>query len=196
MLKKTPYGQTLKEQLTASLMDQMYTFLLADGTIRGTLLHATRMVNEMRANHELGILETLVLGHAYMAAGLMTTGLKGNDRISLQVQCTGPIKGLIVESNAFGEVRGYLKQIPIPINKPLEDFNLAPFYDSGSLAVTKYLEDAKQPFSGQVKLVHGSLAKDLTHYYLQSEQISTAFNLSIMFDRNGVVTGAGGLFLQ
>ena len=72
------------------------------------------MVNEMRANHELGILETLVLGHAYIAAGLMSASLKGNDRLSLQVDCSGPIKGLVAETNAFGEVRGYLKQVPHP----------------------------------------------------------------------------------
>ena len=31
-------------------------------------MHGTRMINEMRANHELGILETLVLGRAYLGA--------------------------------------------------------------------------------------------------------------------------------
>lgn len=196
MIKKTPYGETLKEQLAASVLDKMHHFLLADGTIRGALLHATRMVNEMRGNHELGILETLVLGHAYMACGLMTTNLKGLDRLSLQVECSGPIKGLVVEANAFGEVRGYLKQVPIPVKAPLEDFNLSAFWGAGFLTVTKYLEDAKHPFSGRIMLTHGSLAKDLTLYYSQSEQIPTAFNLSVMFDRNGNVTGAGGLFLQ
>lgn len=196
MIKKELYGATVKEQLTASVLDKMHHFLLADGTIRGALLHATRMVNEMRANHGLGILETLVLGHAYMASGLMTTNLKGNDRLSLQIDCSGPIKGLVVEANAFGEVRGYLKQVPIPVEKPLEDFNLSPFFGAGFLKVTKYLEDAKQPFSGQIMLTHGSIAKDLTLYYSQSEQIPTAFNLSVLFDPDGAVIGAGGLFLQ
>lgn len=196
MIKKSPYGETVKEQFAASVLDKMHSFLLAGGAIRGVLLHATRMVNEMRANHELGILETLVLGHAYMACGLMTANLKGNDRLSMQVECSGPIKGLVVEANAFGEVRGYLKQVPIPIDRPLEEFNLTPFFGAGFLTVTRYLEDGKQPFSGKVMLAHGSIAKDLTLYFLQSEQIPTAFNLSVMFDRNGEVTGAGGLFLQ
>ena len=43
---------------------------------------------------------------------------------------------------------------------------------------------------------YGSIARDLAWYYLTSEQIPTAFNLSVKFDTNGVVTGAGGLFLQ
>jgi molecular chaperone Hsp33 len=169
---------------------------MAEDTIRCAVVHGTRMINEMRWNHELGILETLVLGHAYLAAALMTASLKGGDRIGLQVECSGPIKGLSVEANAFGEVRGYLAQVPIPIDKPLESFDLTPFYGAGFISVTKFPENAKYPFSGKVMMEYGRLAKDLALYYLKSEQIPTAFNLGIAFDRQGVVTGAGAMLLQ
>jgi molecular chaperone Hsp33 len=196
MKKKRPYGDTLKARLQASLNDCLHHFLLADAHVRGVLINGTRMINEMRWNHELGLLETLVLGHAYLSAALMSANLKGNDRLGLQVECSGPIKGLVVEANAFGEVRGYLKNVPIPIDKPLESFNLSPFFGAGFLSVTKYLEDAKQPFTGQVMLEHGSLAKDLTVYFEKSEQIRTAVVLSIVPDEQGEIVGAGGLFLQ
>ena len=115
MKKRRPYGDTLKDQYRASARDRLYNFVLADGTVRGVVLHGTRMINEMRANHKLGILETLVLGRAYLGAGLMSAALKGSDRLSIKIECSGPIKGLSVETNAFGEVRGYLKAVPIPI---------------------------------------------------------------------------------
>jgi molecular chaperone Hsp33 len=196
MQKKKPYGETLKEQLLAGARDRLYNFILADGAFRGVIMNGTRMVNEMRANHELGILETLVLGRSYLGAGLMSADLKSDDRISIKFDCSGPIKGLVVEANAFGEVRGFLKRVPIPIDKPLESFDLSPFFGAGFLLVTKYLEDAKQPFTGQVMLKYGNIAQDLANYYLTSEQVPTAFNLSIKFDKQGQVTGAGGLFLQ
>jgi molecular chaperone Hsp33 len=196
MQKKKPYGDTLKEKLLASAKDRLHKFLLADGAVRGAIMNGTRMVNEMRANHELGILETLVLGRAYLGVVLMAADLKSNDRISVKFDCSGPIKGLVVEANAFGEVRGFLKQVPIPIDKPMESFDLSPFFRAGFLSVTKYLEDAKQPFTGQVMLKYGNIAQDLANYYLTSEQVPTAFNLSIKFDTEGQVTGAGGLFLQ
>ncbi|MDM8518252.1 Hsp33 family molecular chaperone HslO [Desulfobacterales bacterium HSG16] len=186
----------MKAGLKAGAKDRLQRFLIADGTVRGAVLYSTKMVREMRANHSLGILETLVLGHAYMAAALMTASLKGNDRISLQIDCSGTVKGLVVESNAFGEVRGYLKNTMIPIDKPLENFNLSPFFGAGFLSVTKYLEDAKQPFTGKIPLYHGSIARDLTRYFLDSEQLPTAFHLSIKFDTDGHVIGAGALFLQ
>ena len=196
MIKKKLHGETLKEQLKASAKDRLHSFLLADGTVRGAFIHSTRMVNEMRASFDLGILETLTLGHAYMGCGLLTASLKGNDRIALGIQCSGPIKGLSVEANAFGEVRGCLKNVPIPIDKPLEDFNLSPFFGAGFLTITKYLEDAKQPYTGKIPLEYGNIAQDLSNYFLSSEQTPTSFNLSIKFDGEGNVIGAGGLFLQ
>jgi molecular chaperone Hsp33 len=196
MKKRKKYGNTVKEQLIASRRDRLYNFILTHETVRGVVVHGTRMVNEMRWNHQLGILETLVLGHAYLAAALMSANLKGSDRIRLQVECSGPIKGLSVEANAFGEVRGYLSQVPIPIDKPLESFDLAPFYGAGFLSITKFLEDAKQPFIGKVMMEYGRLAKDLALYHLKSEQIPTAISLGIRFDKKGDVTGAGAMMLQ
>ena len=196
MNKKKLKGESLKDRLKARSKDRIFRFVLADGTLKGAIVNASRMVTEMRTNHDLGILESLVLGHAYIAAILMSSELKGPDRLGLQVECSGPIKGFAVDANAFGEVRGYLKQVPIPLTQPLKDFNLSPFFGAGFLSVTKYLKDSKQPFTGKVMLEHGDLAKDLTIYFLKSEQKPSAFNLSIKFDKAGKVIGAGGLLLQ
>ena len=176
--------------------DGLHRFLIADDTVRGAVLNGSRMINQMRWHHELGILETLALGHAYLGACLMSASLKGKDRLRLLVDCSGPIKGLVVEANAAGEVRGFLKNVPIPVEKPLQDFNLSPFFGAGFLSVTRTLADGKQPFTGKVMMVHGRLAKDLAHYYLTSEQIPTSFSLSVKFDSQGNVAAAGGMFLQ
>ena len=50
--------------------------------------------------------------------------------------------------------------------------------------------------TGTVEIKHRNIAKDLAWYFLQSEQINTAFNTSIQLDKKGRVVGAGGLFLQ
>ncbi len=196
MEKKKLFVNRYREQLVVSKTDRMYHFLLAGKSVRGAIVRAPRMILEMQANHELGILETLVLGHGYLAAGLLSALLKGRDRISMQIECSGPIKGLVVEANAFGEVRGYLRKVPIPIDEPLESFNISRFFGAGFLTVTKHLESAKKPFFGKTLLEYGSIAKDLANYFLTSEQIPTAFNLSIQFDDRGEVIGAGGLYLQ
>ena len=196
MEKRAIPGEDVKDRLKAAARDRVHRFLLSGGDVRGALVNGTHLVREMRVNHALGLLETLILGHAYMGALLVSASLKGRDRVVLRIDCSGPVGGLVVEANAMGEVRGYLRKTPIPLERPLEDFNLSPFFGAGFISLTRYLEDAKHPFTGQVALKHGNLAQDLAHYYLTSEQIPTAFNLSIKFAATGEVAGAGGLFLQ
>lgn len=186
----------LLEQFERIAEDGMDIFLLNDSNYRGAVLHSTRLINQMRENHELGVLETLLLGHAYIAAGLLTSLVKGNDRISIMLECDGPARGFSVESNAHGDVRGYLRVDAIPVESPPESFDLSPFIGKGTLSVARHLEAARQPFSGTVDVEYGNLAKDLANYFVKSEQLPTAVSLSIQFDREGRVSGAGGLFIQ
>lgn len=195
MIKKEIYGST-KEKLKAATKDRLHRFIMADGLVRGAVLHATSLIKEMRANHELGILETYILGHAYIAAGLMTMNIQDRDRVALKIECSGPVKGLLVEATAEGEIRGHLWRNSIPIEKTLETLDMSPFFGAGFISVTKYLEGAKMPFTGQVMMEYGSIAKDLANYFTVSEQIPTAFNLSIKFGSTGEVEAAGGIFLQ
>lgn len=196
-MKKKPINDSqLLSHLEKLPEDKREVFLLSDGSVRAVALQGTHTINQMRANHELGILETLVLGHGYLAAGLLASTVKGDDRVQLNIECGGPIKGVFVEAWAIGAVRGYLQEVPIRIDKPLESFDLSPFFGPGFLTVTKLLEGKKTPFTGQIMLQHGSIAKDLAEYFLTSEQTPAVVSLSIQFDREGRVVGAGALFLQ
>lgn len=196
MIKKDIFDNDVKSRFQASAKDRLYRFMMADDQIKGVVLHAGRMIKEMQANHDLGPLETLVLGQAYIAAALISAPLKGRDRIAMNIQCSGPIKGLDVEANAFGEIRGYLKANPIEVKNPKKIKWLSTLYGAGFLSVTRYIEDTNRPYTGQITMVHGSIAEDLAEYFLTSEQIPSGFSLSIAFDENENVTGAGGIFLQ
>lgn len=196
MFRKQIEDPVLVEHLASLPDDGREVFLLDGGKVRLTALQGTHMVNQMRANHGLGVLETVALGQAYIAGGLLSSTVKGNDRIQLTIECGGPIGGVYVEAWACGAVRGYLKNVPIPVDKPLESFDLSMFYGPGFLTITKLIEGSSQPFTGQVMLQYGNLAQDLAVYYRQSEQTPSLFSLSIQFDKEGRVAGAGGLFLQ
>lgn len=196
MIRADITSKKLNDLFASIEEDGITTFLLKNRTVRGTLIHGTRMINQMRANHETGILETLALGQAYLAAGLLTSQIKGDDRIGLLIECGGPIGGITVEANAHGDIRGYLKNNPIEITEAPESFDLSPYFGPGFLSITKYLQSAKEPFTGQTMLVHGTIAKDLAEYFLNSEQVKTLFFLSVQFDKEGDAVGAAGMFLQ
>lgn len=186
--------------------DGVDIFILDHGNYRGALINGTKLINQMRTNHQYGKLETFIAGHAYLAAGLLTSNIKGNDRIELKLICDGPVGGVCAEATAEGRIRGYLENSDIlelldendndKYSAPQEIFDMSPFIGEGSLAVTKKLENAKNPFTGFVSIEHGNIAQDLTYYFIKSEQKPTAFNLSIRFDSEGRVIGAGGLMVQ
>lgn len=186
----------LREHLEEIQPDTIDVFILDHGNYRGALIHGTHVINQMRANHEFGPLETLICGHAYLAAGLLTSNIKGQDRIQIKIRCDGPVEGISAEATARGTVRGHLERNPILDDEVDGVFDMSPFIGEGTLSVTKKLQSAKQPYIGLVPLEHGNIAQDLTYYFIKSEQIPTAFNLSVVFDEIGRAVGAGGLFIQ
>ncbi len=196
MIKKFKLDETVKEQYKERHRNRIYSFLLSGGEFRGKIVHATRVIQEMKANHELGQLETLVLGRAYLGALIMASNLKQEGRIQLSIECGGPIGGLSVEADSHGTVRGYLKENPIPLEKPLESLDLSSLYGPGFMTVSRLEGSMKQPHISQVMLQHGSMGKDLVAYYLESEQVPSFFDLSIQFDGKGEVSSAGALFIQ
>lgn len=196
MISKAIEDSELKEHIASLPHDGREVFLIADESVRLSVVSATEMVNQMRANHGTGILETYVLGQGYIAGALLSSTVKGNDRIQLDIQCGGPIGGISIEAWASGAVRGYLKHNPIPLSKPISSLDTSELYGPGFLTVTKILEGSRTPFSGQVMLEYGNLANDLALYFQESEQTPSLFYLSIHFDKQGRVWGAGGLFLQ
>lgn len=196
MISEAIEDKELNEHISSLPHDGREVFLIENGTVRVSVVSATRMVNQMRANHNTGLLETYILGQGYIAGALLSSAVKGNDRIQLDIECGGPIGGMSIEAWASGAVRGYLRHNPIPLEKPLESLDTSLLYGPGFLTVTKILEGSKTPFSGQIMLAHGNLAKDLAQYYQESEQTPSLFYLSIRFDSKGRVWGAGGVFIQ
>ena len=196
MIRSVIEDRELSEHIASLPPDGREVFLIGGDNIRLSAVSATAMVNSMRANHGTGILETYMLGQGYIAGALLSSTVKGNDRILMQIQCGGPVKGMSIEAWASGAVRGYLVNNPIPLEKPVDSLDTSLIYGPGFLTITKYLEGSKAPFTGDIMLEYGNLANDLALYFMTSEQTPSLFYLSIDFDRKGRVWGAGGLFMQ
>lgn len=197
MIKQEITDKKTLEHLANIEKDGMSVFIMADGRFRGAFFNGTELINQMRVQHNLGILETMVLGQGILCAAMMIQTMKGKEHIVFKYETDGDAKGFSVEVDSTGYVRGYLLNNPIPIDKPLESWDLAPFFgNGGTVTITRYIEGAKEPQTGTTEILYKNIAKDLTWFFLQSEQINTAFNTSIQFDKEGRVIGAGGLFLQ
>lgn len=196
MIKAQINDKELVEHIESLPKDEMAVFVMADGRVRGALFHGTRFVNQMRAQHNLGILETMILGQASLCGALLIPTMKGKEHMGWRYEVDGPAAGFSVEADSSGYVRGYLFNEHIPVEKPLENWNLAPFLGNGTMTMTTAREGDKVPSSSSVEILYKNITKDLAWYFLQSEQIQTAFNTSVYMDTKGRVAGAGGMFLQ
>jgi molecular chaperone Hsp33 len=196
MIKAQILDTTLISHMNSLHTDEMSVFVMADGLFRGALFHGTRFVNQMRSQFNLGILETMVLAQGCIGAALMIPTMKGKEQLQFRYDTNGPAAGFSVEADSTGFVRGHLLQNPIPVDAPLESWDLSPFFGPGTLTITRLSSHSREPQRGTVEIKHKNIAKDLSWYFLQSEQIKTAFNISVQFDSKGTVIGAGGMFLQ
>ena len=193
-------AQITDKELTAHLdkieADQLRIFTMADGRIRGALFHGTRFVNQMRAQHKLGILETYILGQASLCGALTIPMMKDMEHTLIRFEGTGSADSYSVEADSTGSVRSYLENEHIPLDKPLENWNLKPFLGAGNITFSRIHKDDKFPQSSTVDVDGENIARDFATYFAQSEQINTAFNSSIQFDKEGRVVGAGAMYIQ
>lgn len=155
------------------------------------------LVEEAREIHHTSPVATAALGRLLTAGSMMGSMMKGEqDILTLQIQCQGPIGGLTVTADSDANVKGYVKQ-PLVILPPNEKgkLDVAGALGPGFLNVIRDI-GMKEPYNGQIQLVSGEIAEDLTYYYATSEQIPSSVGLGVLLDRDNHVRQAGGFIIQ
>lgn len=196
MIKAEITDKELLTHLNSLEEDKLRIFTMADGRVRGALFHGTRFVNQLRAQHNLGILETYILGQAALCGALTIPMMKDMEHTAIKFECNGPAEGYAIEADSTGYVRGYLYNDHIPVTKALENWDLGPFLGDGNITFSRIHKDDKYPQNSTVEVSGTNIAKDFASYFAQSEQCNTAFNSSIQFDTKGRVVGAGSMYIQ
>ena len=196
MIKAEITDKELVKHLDSIQKDDMSIFVMADGRIRGALFNGTHFVNQMKVQQNLGILETMILGQAALCGALMIPMMKGKEHSVWKYNVDGPAAGFSIEADSSGYVRGFLLNNNIPIEKPLENWDLRSFLGTGTMPISRVHDNDKIPQASTVEVNSKNIAEDLAWYYRQSEQLQTAFNTSIQLDKQGRVIGAGAMFLQ
>lgn len=168
-----------------------------DGAIRVAVAITTDTVNRAQQIHHSYPVATAALGRLLTAAALMGTGLKNEtDSVTLQVKGDGPLGSMVAVTDSHSAVRGYVVN-PF-VDRPLNGkgkLDVGGAVGQGYLSVVRDL-GLKEPYIGQVPLVSGEIAEDITYYYAKSEQIPTAVGLGVLVDTDNSVLDAGGFLIQ
>ena len=155
------------------------------------------LVEQGRKIHNTSPVATAALGRLLTAGAMMGSMMKGNkDVLTLQIECGGPIGGVTVTADANANVKGYVNQpnVIIPANKDGK-LDVSGAIGPGFLNVIRDI-GLKEPYNGQVHLVSGEIAEDLTYYYATSEQIPSSVGLGVLLDKENFVKQAGGFIIQ
>jgi molecular chaperone Hsp33 len=163
-----------------------------EGNLRGVAIQATDLVQSLADQHKIKGMAVRGLGEAVMGALLIASYCKPGHRINLNVRGSGYFQQALVDAYPEGTVRGYVIERE---NIQDEDTNLGP-WGTGLLSVLRTKDEiGEKPYIGTVPLLTGHLAKDLSFYWVQSEQIPSAVGLSVSMDGDRIVS-AGGFLVQ
>ncbi len=155
------------------------------------------MVEHARQVHETSPVATAALGRL-LTAGAMMGSMQKNDKdlLTLQIQCSGPIKNLTVTADAKANVKGYVgnPDVMLPPSKAGK-LDVGKALDLGVLSVIKDM-GLREPYVGQTQLVSGEIAEDLAYYFATSEQVNSSVALGVLMEKDNTVKQAGGFILQ
>ena len=161
-------------------------------------IDSTDIVREMERLHKTSAVTTAALGRLLTAAAMMGAMLKGSrDTVTLQINGGGPAGRLLAVGDGAGHVKGYV-QNPVVELPPRADGHLdvgAAVGTDGTLDVIRDL-GLREPYIGQVPLVSGEIAEDVTRYFAVSEQTPSVCALGVLVNADLSVQCAGGFILQ
>jgi molecular chaperone Hsp33 len=171
-------------------------FALAAGdSVRIVAARTTDLVREAQMRHDCSPTVTAALGRLLTGAALIGSSSSDHERITLQVDADGPVRGLVAEVRRGGRVRGYpgRPRADVPLT-PAGKFDVGGVVGRGFLNVTRIYETG-QPYTSAVPLQTGEIGEDLAYFFANSEQIPSVVAVGVLANPQGVLA-AGGILAQ
>lgn len=175
--------------------DRMLRTVSRDGGIALRVMVGTALVGEAARRHQTSPTASAALGRALMGATLLAASAKHEESVQLQFRGDGPLGTLVAIADAAGRARGYVTH-PVAHPPPLDGrLDIAGAVGRGILAVVRERAGGGEPYSGLVPLESGTIAQDLAHYLVESEQTHSAVALGVFLGEEGI-QAAGGFLVQ
>jgi molecular chaperone Hsp33 len=179
-------------------MSNLIRTISSDGSLFMMAADTTNIVSEAQKIHHTTKVCTAALGRLLTVATFMGHMLKGEDAsVTLRINGGGPAGSVIAVGDSSGNVRGYIQNgdTDMPLNEKGKLDVGGAIGKDGFLTVIKDL-GVGEPYVGQVPIVSGEIAEDITSYYATSEQTPTVCALGVLVNRDKSVACAGGFLIQ
>ena len=177
--------------------DYLIKAIDASKNLRLLVINGTNLVAEAQQRHDTWSASSAVLGRTLLG-GLLLAGaeLKDQQELTVRLLGNGPVGATVVTAKSDLTVKGFVQNNHIALPARADGhIDVKKAVGQGWLQVTKDL-GLKQPYTGEVQIVSGEIAEDLTYYLAKSEQIPSAVGLSVFVNPNNTIGEASGFLLQ
>jgi len=183
-------------------MDKLIHGIVEGGAARVYAAVTTETVNEAVRRHGTSPTTSAALGRTITGAALLGASFKDFDRLTVKVECDGPVEGITAEATVEGFVRGYVKnpnaEVPAAANGK---FDVRGIVGKGTFYVIREsgfdIGLRPDPYVGSVPIISGEIGEDFAYYLAKSEQIPSAVLLGVLLQNTEpYVAAAGGLMVQ
>ena len=160
-------------------MGRIVRVISKDASVVCSAIDGKDIVSRIEEIHKTSAVVTAALGRLAMGTSLMGFGLKGkDDSITVKMDGDGPTGALICVSDSMGNVKAYVQNpvVELPLNDKGKLDVRGAVGSNGTLSVVKDM-GLKEPYCGQVPIVSGEIAEDITNYlayYNKTEEIARA----------------------
>lgn len=177
--------------------DYLIKAIDASKNLRLLVINGKNLVAEAQQRHDTWSASSAVLGRTLLG-GLLLAGaeLKDQQELTVRLLGNGPVGATVVTAKSDLTVKGFVQNNHIALPARADGhIDVKKAVGQGWLQVTKDL-GLKQPYTGEVQIVSGEIAEDLTYYLAKSEQIPSAVGLSVFVNPNNTIGEASGFLLQ
>src|SRR3989304_1674525 len=148
--------------------DSLQRFIFEHAPIRGEIVHLDAPWAGGLGGREYPPRVRGILGELMAAAALLTSILKFDGRLIMQVQGRGPVNLLVVECTSDRTMRAIAQW-----NGEVPDAPLSELVGDGRLAVTIDPQKGKERYQAIVNLEGHTVAEAFENYFARSEQLDT-----------------------
>ncbi|KIY22926.1 MULTISPECIES: Hsp33 family molecular chaperone HslO [Mesobacillus] len=179
------------------MSDYLVKGLAFDGQVRAYAAKTTETVGEAQRRHYTWPVASAALGRTMTASVMMGAMMKGEDKLTVKIEGGGPLGLILVDSNAKGEVRGYVSNphVHFDLNEQGKLDVRQGVGTDGTLTVVKDL-GLRDYFTGQVPIVSGEIGEDFTFYFATSEQVHSSVGVGVLVNPDNTIKAAGGFLIQ
>lgn len=176
------------------VMDRVIRGIMQEGKVRVFFADVSESCREICEMHGCTPVVSDALSRVLSVGAIMGT-MQKDGKLTIKIDSCGPVKLMLVDANADGNIRGF-------VANPVADINLEGKRKVsdvvGELGVITVIKDLgmKQKFSSQIELQTGEIGEDFSMYFRESEQVPSLVAVGSKIGEDGKIAFAGGLIIQ